>query len=199
MIGHELAIGGGHRRQALGDRRIGGLDLGAEIRRTPLDPGGGLGVERGECGTDRRDGRGGVARVVPPVGIALDRMRDPVGEDEQLGLGARILDRVLDPRVEVAAAGDHEVRGSERLDVVGPRLVLVRVGVRGQQGGDVDVVAGDVGDEIAGDRRRRGDRGAVPPRRRRCRSRRSGRSRRRPPPTARAVARAAIHVASRSR
>ena len=112
----------------------------------------------------------GVARVVPPVRVVARRPRrrssrpaarsgTDRAEVDDLGVAAAVGDDLVDPGVEVVAAGEDERRRSAAASTsLGPRLVLVRVGVRLQ-----DLV----------DRR---------PRRRRprARSRRPGSSSRRP-------------------
>src|SRR5919198_1537734 len=85
-------------------------------------------------------GRLGVARVVPPVRIEARRFRpgrlarqpdrDAVAEDDDARLPARLLDDLRHPVVELVAVLEDDLRTSGRLDVLRPRLVLVRVGVR---------------------------------------------------------------------
>ena len=98
-----------------------------------------------------------LAGVLAGVVAAADRL-DVVDQREDLGVGARALDHVPEPLVEVAAGADDERGAGDRLDVAGPRLVVVRVGVGRQEPVHVDAVAADVGDHV-GRLRRRGDDG----------------------------------------
>ena len=62
-------------------------------------------------------------------------------------VGARGVDGVVQPGVDVAAGADHEVARRQRADVVGRDLVVVRVGVRGEDLGDAGVAPGHVAGE----------------------------------------------------
>ncbi len=95
----------------------------------------------------------GAHRVLPPVrvlaAIAGDQM-DVIGERQLRRVAPRALDELVEPLVDVAAGADDQVGVRERLGVAGTRLVLVRVGVRGEDLGDVGTLAGDVADEVGG-------------------------------------------------
>ena len=91
--------------------------------------------------------------------MAVTRQRlDHVEQRHDLGVAAGILDRVVEPRVEVAARAHDDVGSAERLDVVGADLVLVRVGVGREQPFDMDAIAAHVAREVGGLGRRGHDR-----------------------------------------
>ncbi len=79
-----------------------------------------------------------------------------VDQGELRGVGAGAVDRAVEPVVELAARADDEVGALERLDVLRPDLVVVRVGVGLEELHDVGAVAGDRAGEV-GRLRRGGD------------------------------------------
>src|SRR3954452_9017930 len=74
-------------------------------------------------------------------------------------MAAALLDDLLDPRVELVAARENELRLRGRCDIVRTWLVLVRVGVRPQDLMDVDRVPADGACEVTELGRRRQDEG----------------------------------------
>jgi hypothetical protein len=103
---------------------------------------------------------GVLALFLVPV-VAFDGV-DVIDQRQRLAAGAGVLDRLVEPLVQVAARAHDQVRVSERLDVVGAQLVVVRVRVRRDQAGDVGVVAGHLAREIRG-LGRRGHHGEAAP------------------------------------
>ncbi len=109
-----------------------------------------------------------VRRVVPPVrveagglgtgGLAGSLDRHPGAEVDHGRLPARLGDHLAHPLVEVVAVLEHELRAGGRLDVGGPRLVLVRVGVGLEDLGHVRVGSGDRARPVADLGRGRDDR-----------------------------------------
>ena len=116
-------------------------------------------VGGGEAALDLGDRRLGVARVVPPVRVVSEAsspsllagqaVRHDRAEVDDLGVAAAVGDDLVDPGVEAVAVGEDQLRSRRRLDVAGPRLVLVRVGVRLQHLVDRDRVAADLADQVA--------------------------------------------------
>ena len=108
---------------------------GAVERAQPLRVGGRVRPERA-----LEDGDGGdrVARVLPPVRV--------VGLHQ--GHDGRVAARLQHPLVDVASRAHHDVGVGQRLQVVRSDLVVVRVGVRGQEPHDLDVGARDVPREV---------------------------------------------------
>ena len=125
------------------------------------------GIDRGELRRDLMDRLLGVARVVPPVRVVLGGLgtarlarklhRHRGAEIDHLRVAAAVRDHLVHPRVEVVAVGEDELRVGRVGDVVRPRLVVMRVGVRREDLVDVHVVAADLADEVADLRRGRHD------------------------------------------
>jgi hypothetical protein len=76
--------------------------------------------------------------------------------DDVLLLDARGVQRPAEPRVDLAAGAQHDVRGRQRLHIVRADLVLVRVGVGRKDRGDLRS-RGDVAGEVGELRGRRDD------------------------------------------
>ena len=89
-------------------------------------------VRGGQRGLDAAAAAYRVARVLPPVRIAVEHV-DVVGEDEPRRIGPAGVDGVAEPLVDLAAGADDDVGVRERLDVVRADLVVVRIGVGRQQ------------------------------------------------------------------
>ena len=139
--------------------RVERLELVEVLGRAGVDLGGPPRLGPGERVADLRDRELDVARVVPPVRVearglgpgrlARQRDRPPGARVERGRRAAGVLDDVAHPRVELVARGDHELRARRRLDVLRPRLVVVRVGVGLEDLVDVDRVAADVAHDVA--------------------------------------------------
>ena len=154
-----LRLAGGHRGHAAGDAGVERAQLGEVGGGVALEPMPVARVGGGEVARDRRHGRLGVARVVPPVrvvarGLGPARLAGPaLGHDraevDDLGVAATVGDDLVDPGVELVAVGEDELRVRRAGDVGRARLVLVRVGVGLQDLVDRDRVAADLADEVA--------------------------------------------------
>ena len=70
-------------------------------------------------------------------------------EVDDRGVAAAVVDDLVDPGVELVAAGEDELGAGRGLDVAGARLVLVGVGVRLQDLIDVDRAAADLAHPVA--------------------------------------------------
>ncbi len=98
------------------------------------------------------------------VGVASPRdltIGDRFGEVDHLRVRAGALDQLVDPLVDLAAGGDHELRAGDRRGVAGARLVVVGVGVRREDAVNLDSVARDVPRDVRDLGRRRDDLGAA--------------------------------------
>jgi hypothetical protein len=109
-------------------------------------------VQRGLDLVDRDDR---VARVLPPVRVVALQLHG-VAERDHPRVRAGPVDRLVHPGVHIAAGAQDEVGVGDRRDVVRAQLVLVRVGVRGEDLDDVHARPADVAREVR-DLCRRGD------------------------------------------
>ena len=118
------------------------------------------GIDGVELVADRGDRGDRVARVLPPVRVGLRAVgggEGGRGVDQRVdgGVGARALEDLIEPDVQIAAGAEDHVGIGERGGVARAGLVLVRVGVGGEDPVNVGAVAGDVADEIGDLRGRR--------------------------------------------
>ena len=111
---------------------------------------------------DRRDRQLRVARVLPPVWVEVAGVIPArvyaLAQDQHPGFTTGVVEHVLEPVVDVAARAYGQRGAGDGLDVAGPRLVLVRIGVRLKDLVDVDPPPPDVAHEVS-DLGRRGDHG----------------------------------------
>ena len=90
-----------------------------------------------------------------PERLAGQLDRDLGAEVDDFGVAAAVGDDLIHPGIEVVAAGEDQLRPGRALDVGGPGLVVVRVGVRLEDLVDLDRFAADVADEVSELGRRR--------------------------------------------
>ena len=116
-------------------------------------------IDLGELGGDLTHRLLRVPRVVPPVGVVLGGLRsarlarqlhrDAGTEVDDPRVAAAVVDDLVHPGIEVVAVGEDDLGVGRRRDVVGSRLIVVGVGVGGEDLVHVHLVAPDLAGEVA--------------------------------------------------